>query len=814
MALYPYQKRVKDLILDGQSVILQAPTGAGKTRAALAPFIEAFFEQPPDAFPRKCIYSVPMRVLANQFKEEYEKYSNEYKHNFRKKMDVSIQTGEHSEDERFLKDLIFATIDQSLSSALAIPYSVGPRLANLNAGAIFSAYLIFDEFHLFPIDENQGAQGALVTTLQLLTKLKDVVPFVLMTATFSSTMLEHLADELGAKVVKVSANEYLKIASGNGKEPRSRQYHVYQDELSAESVMSKHSKRSIVICNQVERAQNLYDALLAHPDRAETKIILLHSRFLSDDRKIKEDEIRREYGKDNSSYRVNSTILVATQVIEVGLDITCEHLHTEIAPANAVFQRAGRCARYPGEQGHVYIYQVPVRKYKSQDSGSEAKPDYLPYPTALSALSWQCFESRDGQVLGFVDEQSVIDQVHTESDSQLLKAMRQQTAMIWDDIFGAMESSDRSYRQRLIRHIDSVTILAAPTPEDIGNPYAAKGFSLWRGSVKKVLRELDEYLLLWEGDEFEDTPWLMAYPTVIEKDPEDSTAQPEIAWQEIRDSSLIDTTNVVWVNNRFCAYDSERGFRVVPPIDSNGWRSTLGEFSSGNRGSGYNYQLESYEEHIGSMLRIANTDFMDDIAYVQRRLVDKRVLQKDGLNTAIKLAIAGHDLGKLDNAWQQYVRLYQKAIGEPIEDSTYMAVHTYYVPSFPEHRNAKKIADMKVKRPRHAGESAVAFGRIAAELLQDKALVRAVLTAVARHHSPGTDEFTPFDLHPQTANVFEQVLSYAGLPVPTAALTLHNQKGGPLTNLMIAPESFEQLLLYMYVVRILRLCDGLSQERK
>lgn len=32
MALYPYQEKVKNLIQSGKSVVLQAPTGAGKTR--------------------------------------------------------------------------------------------------------------------------------------------------------------------------------------------------------------------------------------------------------------------------------------------------------------------------------------------------------------------------------------------------------------------------------------------------------------------------------------------------------------------------------------------------------------------------------------------------------------------------------------------------------------------------------------------------------------------------------------------------------------------------------------------------------------
>ncbi|HRJ44975.1 MAG TPA: DEAD/DEAH box helicase, partial [Caldilineaceae bacterium] len=237
MALYPYQERVKALIQQGRSVVLQAPTGCGKTRAALAPYIEAFFNMPPNSFPRKCIYSVPMRVLASQFEAEYASLALSYNKRFRTDLQVRIQTGERSEDPQFLEDMIFATIDQSLSSALAVPYSLSPGRANMNAGAIYSSYLVFDEFHLFPSGENGDASGALVTTLQLLAALKGVVPFVLMTATFSSTMLAELASRLGAEVVTVSVEEYAAIASGKGKTARRRFFHTQAQPVSADAVL-------------------------------------------------------------------------------------------------------------------------------------------------------------------------------------------------------------------------------------------------------------------------------------------------------------------------------------------------------------------------------------------------------------------------------------------------------------------------------------------------------------------------------------------------------------------------------------------------
>ena len=175
---YPFQRHVADLLLSGQSVILQAPTGAGKTFAAKLPFFEA--RQQGLDFPRKCIYAVPMRVLANQFAAE----------KLTLPLQVAIQTGEHRDDPQFTADITFATIDQVLSSFLLAPYSLPRRLANLNAGAIASSYLVFDEFHLFE------PTAMLPTTLEMLRMLRGVVPFLLMTATFSRDMLHGLADIL------------------------------------------------------------------------------------------------------------------------------------------------------------------------------------------------------------------------------------------------------------------------------------------------------------------------------------------------------------------------------------------------------------------------------------------------------------------------------------------------------------------------------------------------------------------------------------------------------------------------------------------
>ncbi len=158
--LRPFQKHVFELVQQGQSVILQAPTGAGKTRAALAPFVDNLAQQG-NKLPLTCRYAVPMRVLANQFyREHYDlatridrEAPTRLEHMYRELglPPIAIQTGEQADDPQFESILTFCTIDQLLASFLAVPYGLGTRKANLNVGAIAGSYLVLDEFHLYPL---------------------------------------------------------------------------------------------------------------------------------------------------------------------------------------------------------------------------------------------------------------------------------------------------------------------------------------------------------------------------------------------------------------------------------------------------------------------------------------------------------------------------------------------------------------------------------------------------------------------------------------------------------------------------------------
>ncbi len=109
------------MLLGGKNVILAVPTGAGKIWVLVIPLIH---------FLKKIIYSLPLRALANSIHEDVSKIT-----------DAGIQTGEFAEDKYFEKDIIFSTIDQTLSNFLCFLLSLSTRLANTDAGALVESCL-------------------------------------------------------------------------------------------------------------------------------------------------------------------------------------------------------------------------------------------------------------------------------------------------------------------------------------------------------------------------------------------------------------------------------------------------------------------------------------------------------------------------------------------------------------------------------------------------------------------------------------------------------------------------------------------------
>lgn len=119
--------------------------------------------------------------------------------------------------------------------------------------------------------------------------------------------------------------------------------HELTAEVVADSFTSSDARTAMVVKNTVRGAQTLAKRI----DDAtgdDVSVTYYSSEFPSYDRRAKEREVREEFapGDVPSDER---RLLVCTQVCELSLDISVDTLYTDLAPADAVIQRAGRLHR-------------------------------------------------------------------------------------------------------------------------------------------------------------------------------------------------------------------------------------------------------------------------------------------------------------------------------------------------------------------------------------------------------------------------------------------------------------------------------------
>ncbi len=794
-SLYEFQKQVAKHLRQGKSVVLQAPTGSGKTFAAIWPFIEAYDAQRKN-FPSKCIYIVPMRVLARQFMTDTQEMIT--KMALVRKPKITIQTGENPDDKRFEGDLIFCTIDQFLSSYLTMPYSQPYRLANINAGASVGAYIVLDEFHLLdPV-------ATLPSTMYAIKRLSKVAPVLLMTATFSAEMLAGLANEIGATPILISAEEARAINTRSNQPERERYWHTSDQPLNANAVIANHKHRTLTICNTVRRARDLYRAIKTSPDLPEdTQVRLLHSQFLHEDRKKTEDELREVFGKD-ADRTIGSYIVVATQTIEVGVDISAEKLHTELAPASALIQRAGRCARYPGEYGDVWVHPVEdYRPYSENKDGERLLADQM-------QAAWEWLKQHNGEIFDFAKEQALVNAVAAKRDQRVLDNLDWGSENHKDKIHKALGGEREGMSRLLVRDADSRTVLIHPDPDQLSaSPYTAIGFSLQPSTLYGMARE-------WLNRPNVDAEWRIKGLIEDRADGKGDEQRVTYDWREINDHKLVATSQIIVVHPALAGYLSDEGF-----LSDAGNTPFLSTLPAKNLHEGSweraKYVLESYEEHIRLVIEGFQELALPELTYAAPALERAAGWQSGSVLQAAWLACLFHDIGKLNSAWQRWAHAYQAHIGQQVE-TTFAAAHTSFDSKNPRHLDAQKSISGKYPKPPHAGESALAcFAMLSAALNKNTDLIRATITAIARHHTPFASECKPFILRADAAAHIKQTLRFVpsdiAKQVDTSKLWMRDQGLDKFSNQLILPNSDNGWMAYTLIARALRRADQQGTEK-
>ncbi|KUJ92897.1 MAG: hypothetical protein XD40_1903 [Archaeoglobus fulgidus] len=362
---------------DRNIFVIEAPTGYGKS--TISATIAAYSLQEE----LKSTIAFPLRTL---LEDQY----NKFKGLFGNKLGKRYM---HNPDSPYLiKPVTLTTIDTLALTLFGIPpedldkavkYWDGTSSGSLghylfSQASVALSNIVLDEVHL--LADSTKSLNFLFALMHA--AIDNDQKLVLMSATIPEALKKRIK-EFNPDVCMVEFNE--SFDRKFVEERRKKKYRINLIALasvekfgSLERILLEGSKKFskiTVVFNTIGDAVYFYNNI--KEKIPEFKKLLLHSRFSEMDRE-KKAELLAEMKKSEKF------VIVTTQVIEAGVDISSNLFITEIAPASSLIQRLGRFLRYGEREGEVYIW------YEVDDRGELArwKDDrYKVYDYSLTALT-------------------------------------------------------------------------------------------------------------------------------------------------------------------------------------------------------------------------------------------------------------------------------------------------------------------------------------------------------------------------------------------------------------------------------------------
>ncbi len=324
--LTPIQEKAIPEILSGKNVLIMAPTGEGKTEAALFPILSMILEN--GAKPISMIYVTPMKALINDLYHRIKWWTDKLG------LIVARKHGDTSSVERTrrLKKVphILIITPESLEIDLDWAHKIRKYYSNLR-------WVVVDEAHEL-LSGKRGAQ--FVMQLERLAKLagRDIQRIGL-SATIGNP-------EKALELLSGSSKRERKIVdTGTRKEPELKIVYV-NDELgdvwikASNKILEEIEKPSLVFVNSRYVAERIKDSL----EKLGTSEVYVHHSSVSTELRLEAEEKLR---------KGELAAVVCTKTLEVGIDVGKIKRVIQIKSpgrVSSLLQRVGRSGHRIGER--------------------------------------------------------------------------------------------------------------------------------------------------------------------------------------------------------------------------------------------------------------------------------------------------------------------------------------------------------------------------------------------------------------------------------------------------------------------------------
>lgn len=364
-AAHEWQERLAGSAECGNRVI-RVPTGLGKTEGVLGAWSYHRVYRGDERWPRRLVWCLPMRVLVEQTVEVARRLAERMPAEGRPEVHA-VMGGEDAGEWHLAPEraaILVGTQDMLLSRAMMRGYGSGRARWPMEFGLLSQdALWVMDEIQLMDVGLATSAQLQAYRDQDGEKSLRPCHTWW-MSATLQKEWLRSVDTEgWHASWTREAVEVRKQERTGRlweGKKPlKTARVEMADAAGLAGLVLEEHGRAkeeggagglTLVVCNTVERARGLYERLRQGCGGADLRLI--HSRF----RPAEREAWRETVLSKEAVIPAEGRIVVSTQVVEAGVDISARVLVTELAPWPSLVQRFGRCGRY-GEGGRVVVVE-------------------------------------------------------------------------------------------------------------------------------------------------------------------------------------------------------------------------------------------------------------------------------------------------------------------------------------------------------------------------------------------------------------------------------------------------------------------------